>query len=164
MGYYDIIELLKGGKISLNKLNGDTYNRQEVIEFARENEIFSLATSQDSNPRVRGMSLFLADNSGLYFCTGKPKDVYKQLKVNSKVEMYFYSENQMTQLRLRGTIEELDNVELKQKAIEKFPFLKPIAQQHGYDPFAIFCFSKGESATWTMQSETSGEYVPFVPF
>ncbi|MDY7009396.1 MAG: hypothetical protein SVV80_01405 [Planctomycetota bacterium] len=70
----------------------------------------------------------------------------------------------MTQLRLRGTVEELDDVELKNKAIEKFPFLKPIVEQHGYEPFAVFRLGKGESSTWTMESETSGEHANFVPF
>ncbi|MDY7009397.1 MAG: hypothetical protein SVV80_01410 [Planctomycetota bacterium] len=52
-------------------------NREEVIAFVGGNNEFFLATIKDGAPRVRGMSVFLADDNGLYFCTGKPKDVYR---------------------------------------------------------------------------------------
>lgn len=139
-------------------------NREEVIRFIGENEIFFLATMEEGDPRVRGMSILLVDDSGPCFCTGKPKDVYQQLKANGNVEMCFYSEKQMVQLRLRGEVEELDDMDLKKKAIEKFPFLKPMAEKQGYEPFAIFRLGQGESITWTVKSETSGEQVAAVPF
>lgn len=72
------------------------------------------------------MSVFLADSHGLHFCTGKPKAVYAQLKACPDVELCFFSAEDMTQLRVRGIVEESDDVVLKKQAIEAFPFLKPI--------------------------------------
>lgn len=139
-------------------------NRDEVIKFVRENEVFFLATSDDGKPRVRGMNLFLVNNTGLYFCMGKLKEVYTQLKTDPKVEMCFYNEEQMIQVRLRGTVAEFDDDELKKMAMNKFPFLRPVAEVQGYEAFAVFGLTKGQSATWTVRSETSGEEPSFVPF
>ena len=37
-------------------------------------------------------------------------------------------------------------------------------REEGYEAFAVFGLTKGQSATWTVRSETSGEEPSFVPF
>ena len=139
-------------------------NREEVIAFVGENREFFLATTEDGDPRVRGMSVFLVDDSGLYVCTGKSKDVYRQLQANPSVELCFFGAEQMVQLRLRGTLEERDDLELKKKAVEKFPFLKPFTEQYGYEILAIFRLAMGKSSMWTMALEEAGKSVEYLPF
>jgi uncharacterized pyridoxamine 5'-phosphate oxidase family protein len=53
--------------------------------------VCSLATVDGDQPRVRTFLLWRANEDGFYFETFNPKDVYKQLKSNPKVEMCFYN-------------------------------------------------------------------------
>ena len=61
----------------------------EYIKFANDNPTSYFATVESDQPRVRGLLLWFADKSGLYYSISGMKDVYKQLKVNPKVEVCF---------------------------------------------------------------------------
>lgn len=72
------------------------------------------------------MMLYRADENGVIFCTGREKDVNKQLSANPAVELCFYNAEQGRQVRIEGTVEMLDDLELKKQVVEAFSFLKPI--------------------------------------
>ncbi|MGA3111679.1 MAG: pyridoxamine 5'-phosphate oxidase family protein [Candidatus Bathyarchaeia archaeon] len=54
----------------------------DFIKFTNANPVSYLATIDGDQPRVRGLSLWHADKSGLYYSISATKDVYKQLKAN----------------------------------------------------------------------------------
>ena len=59
-------------------------NLTDAITFATEHPVCFLATTAANQPHVRGWLFWFADETGFYFQTLAPKDVYHQLKVNPK--------------------------------------------------------------------------------
>jgi pyridoxamine 5'-phosphate oxidase len=126
--------------------------KEEVLEFATKNPVFSLATTDGDKPRVRMMMLCWANEDGLIFTTGRDKDVCKQLSANPTVEMCFYSADDGRQVRIEGAVELLDDVELKKQIVEKFTFLKPWVESQGYEVMMTYNLKNGRATTWTMET------------
>ena len=61
--------------------------KEQIFEIINKNPVIFLATIEGSEPRVRGMMLYKADESGIVFHTGPHKDVYHQLMKNPNVQM-----------------------------------------------------------------------------
>ncbi len=99
---------------------------EEYIKFANENPISFLATLDGNQARVRGFQLWYADKTGLYYSTAANKDVIIQLKANPKVEACFFSSKskEMQQMRVTGTVEFVNDLEMKKKLLDARPFLK----------------------------------------
>jgi uncharacterized pyridoxamine 5'-phosphate oxidase family protein len=57
--------------------------QNDCVKFANANPASYLATQDGNQPRVRGLLLWYADASGLYYNIGATKDVYKQLQSKS---------------------------------------------------------------------------------
>jgi pyridoxamine 5'-phosphate oxidase len=87
--------------------------KEEVLEFITKNPVFSLATIDGNQPRTRMIMMYRADKSGIIFSTGRDKDVNKQLQVNPAVELCFFGSEQNCQVRVEGTAEAVDDLELK---------------------------------------------------
>jgi len=126
--------------------------KEEVLEFATKNPVFSLATIDGNQPRVRSMMLYKADENGIIFCTGRDKAVHKQLQANPAVELCFYSAEQGRQVRIEGTVEMLDDLELKKQVVEAFSFLKPWVEIQGYEVMICYRLKNAKAITWTMET------------
>lgn len=126
--------------------------KEEVLKFINKNRIFSLATVDGKQPHVRNMMLFRADEKGIIFVTGKYKDLYKQLKTNPAIEMCFFSQEQGTQIRIEGSVEILDDMDLKKQVVEVFTFLKPIVESQGYEVLICYRVKNAKATCWTMQT------------
>ena len=87
--------------------------KEEILEFVTKNPVFSLATTDGNQPHVRLIMLYRADEDGIIFCTGRDKAVHEQLQANPAVEMCFYNADDGRQVRIEGTVEMLDDLELK---------------------------------------------------
>lgn len=127
-------------------------NKNEILEFLNANPVFHLATVEGDKPRVRGLLLYKADENGIIFHTGKMKDLHKQLTENPNVEMCFNNgkfEN-LVQIRVRGTVELIEDLELKKEIVQKREFMKPWVEKMGYDFLAVYNLKKGVAAIWTM--------------
>jgi pyridoxamine 5'-phosphate oxidase len=98
----------------------------ECISFAKENPICFIATIEGNQPRVRGFQLWRADKTGLYYSTVAGKDVVKQLTTNPRVEVCFFDSKSkdMKQIRITGTAQFVDDLEMKKQLIDARPFLK----------------------------------------
>ncbi|MDR0334717.1 MAG: pyridoxamine 5'-phosphate oxidase family protein, partial [Methanomassiliicoccaceae archaeon] len=92
-------------------------NKNEIFELMAKNPVFFLATAEGSEPRVRGMMLYKADDSGIYFHTGPFKDVHKQMVKNPNVELCFYDAKQNIQLRVSGKAEVLNDDNIKKEIV-----------------------------------------------
>lgn len=136
--------------------------KQEILAFLNSNPIFHIATADGDTPHVRGMLLYRADEDGIVFNTGKIKDLYHQLNRNPKVELCFSNgifEN-LIQVRVAGTVEALDDLDLKKEIVAKREFLKPWVDKVGYDQLAVYVLKKGNATVWTMATNTEPkEYI-----
>jgi pyridoxamine 5'-phosphate oxidase len=72
---------------------------------------------EGDQPRVRGLLMWFADESGFYFHTGTPKNVCKQLKKNPKLEVCFMAHSQnpaeMKMMRLAGKMKFIEDLKPK---------------------------------------------------
>jgi len=129
-------------------------NKNEILCFINANPVFHLATIDGQRPRVRGMLLYKADNDGLIFHTGKMRDLHKQLTENPNVELSFNngSDEDLIQVRISGTVELVEDLDLKKEIVQKREFLKPFVAQNGYEPLAVYRIRKGVATVWAMRT------------
>ena len=133
--------------------------KEQVFEILNENPTFFLATTEEGEPRVRGMMLYKADESGIVFHTGPNKDVFHQILKNPKVQMCFYDAAQNVQIRVRGTLECIDDEGFKE-AIANHPtrvFMRGWKAscdtvQDFYNMFSIFRLKNGVANVWTFET------------
>ncbi len=129
-------------------------NIQDCIRFANENPICYLATTEGDQPRVRGMGIWFADNTGFYFQTSNAKDIPHQLLKNPNAEVCFYQQKGVTgtMLRISGRAEFVHDREFKEKAVEDRPFLKSMGFSADAPELILFKIAHGEALVWTMES------------
>lgn len=132
--------------------------RQEIIELINSNPVMFLATVEGDQPRVRGMMLYKADESGIVFHSGIMKDVYRQIVNNPKVELCFNDFKRRIQVRVSGELEIVDDNNLKDEIYEHptRQFLKAWRESGNlgdfYKSFAVFRLIGGKATTWTMET------------
>jgi len=123
--------------------------RDQVLEFVRANPTSFMGTVDNGKPHVRAMHTALVEPAGLTFCTGVVKDVHRQLAANPSVELAYWDEKAGVQVRVRGDMEQLDDLDLKKRIVEEvFTFLKPVVDQFGYEVLSLFRLAKGTSVVW----------------
>jgi pyridoxamine 5'-phosphate oxidase len=96
--------------------------------------------------------LYRADENGIIFTTGENKDVHRQLLANPVVEMCFYSAGQNRQVRISGTVEVLEDLELKKHVVKDYPFLKDWVDREGYDVLIVYRLQNARATVWTMET------------
>ena len=133
--------------------------KEQIFEILNANPVFFLATTEKNEARVRGMMLYKADDSGIIFHTGSNKDVYHQMRNNPNVQLCFYDTEKNIQVRVRGTVEFLEDIELK-KEISNHPtrvFMQSwkancATEQEFYEMFSVFRLKNGLANIWTFES------------
>ncbi len=128
--------------------------KKEIFDFLNANPVFHLATVEGNKPRVRGMLMYWADEKGIIFHTGKMKDLHKQLTENPNVELSFNNGNieNLIQIRVSGTVELVEDIELKKEIVQKREFLKPFVEKAGYGPLAVYRLKNGTATVWAMKT------------
>jgi len=124
-------------------------NKSEVLAFLNANPDCHLATVEGNKPHVRGIGIWRADENGIILQTSTVKDLYKQLSENPNVELCFNNYQDGIQVRVSGTLEPVDDMELKKEIIAKRPFLKPLVEREGYEVVVIYSLKKGNANVWT---------------
>lgn len=129
-------------------------NKTEIFDFLNANPVFHIATIEGTRPRVRGMLMYRADEHGIIFHTGKMKDLHRQLSNNPNVEICFNNGkfDDLIQIRISGTVELVEDLELKKEIVQKREFLKRWVEQAGYEPLAVYRMKKGIAVVWTMKT------------
>ena len=130
-------------------------NKEQIFELLNNNLAFHLATVENGEPRVRGMMLYKADETGIVFHTGDFKDVYKQIIANPNVQMCFNNAATGIQVRVRGKLEEVMDTGLKDE-ISNHPtraFLKKLREnstvEDFYNSIRVFRMKNGIANVWT---------------
>jgi pyridoxamine 5'-phosphate oxidase len=135
-------------------------DKQEIYKFMRENPAIALATADDDKPYVRIIMLYRADEAGIIFNTGENKDLNRQLRRNPMVEMCFIDAKKEKQIRVSGTVEEIEDIELKKQVVRDWPFLKEWVDREGIDVLVVYCLKGGRASIWTMESNyAQKEYI-----
>ena len=124
-------------------------NKAEVLAFLNANPDCNLATVEGNKPHVRAMGIYKADENGIILQTSTVKDLYKQLSANPNVELCFNNYKDRIQVRVSGTAEAVDDLELKKEIIAKRQFLKPLVEKEGYEVIAVYRLRKGVATVWT---------------
>ena len=133
-------------------------NKKEIFELINSNPAFHLATVEGNQPRVRGMLLYKADETGIVFHSGTMKDLYSQVKENPKVELCFNSVAEGVQIRFSGELEIVEDKVLKDEIIEHPTrvFLKSWIDsgelEDFYNSFVVFRLKNGVANVWTMET------------
>ena len=120
----------------------------DVIDFIKKNPVCTLATLDGDQPRVRGFFTIFFDDEVIYFTTGAPKEVYKQLKKNPRVELCYLTPGFGIMLRIAGTVEFVDDREKKQRLIEEKSYLKDFTADS--PEFILLRLSHGTARFWTI--------------
>ncbi len=121
---------------------------QDVLSFVSQNPVFSIATIDDDQPRVRAFLTVLFDDGRIYFTTGATKDFYRQVNANSRVELCYCTADFSRMLRITGVVEEVDDRAKKQQLIDERDYLKGLSAD---DPvFKLMCIPHGQARFWTL--------------
>lgn len=115
---------------------------QEAVKFLKENVNGFLATVEGTKPKVRPFQFMLEDSGKLFFCTGKTKDVCKQLKTNPYVEFSSVTPA-FAWIRLSGEVKFSDDVRIKEQILENNGLVKSIYQTADNPIFEIFYIEHG---------------------
>ena len=127
-------------------------NKAEIIVFLNANPSCHLATIEGNKPHVRGMRIYKADENGIILQTSKVKDLYKQLSENPNVELCFNNYKDNIQVRVSGTIEAVEDMELRKEIIAKRQILKSLVEKEGYEVVAVYRLKKGIATVWTPET------------
>ena len=132
--------------------------KEQIFDLLNSNLAFHLATVENGEPRVRGMMLYKADETGIVFHTGDFKDVYKQIIANPMVQMCFNDAATGVQVRVRGVLEEVMDRSLKDE-ISNHPtraFLKKLREnstvEDFYNSIRVFRMKNGIANVWTFDA------------
>ena len=137
------------------------------VKFATENPVTYIATAEGDQPRVRAFAMWFADKTGFYYHTGTPKNVYRQLKMNPKVELCFFKpgEGAGTMMRVAGKVEFLEDKALEERLYRDRPWVKDLLKTAPKDgSVAMFRVAHGEAYFWTMADNMREREAPRVKF
>jgi len=127
---------------------------QQILSFANQNQACHLATTEGDQPRVRGMYMWFADETGFYFHTASTKKLVLQLKQNPKVEAAFIhltdDPSQMRAMRVNGLVEFLEDKALEQRLLQERPWLREFEKGDNGSSVVIFRITNGEAFLWDM--------------
>jgi len=131
-------------------------DKKEIFKVLSENPVFHLATCDNVQPRVRGMLLFKADESGIVFSTGPGKDMYSQIMKNPKAEMCFQDTKNNVQIRVSGVLEEIKDRKYKEAMVNhpSRAFMKEWKKNFSneddfYANVTVFVLKQAKAVVWT---------------
>lgn len=120
-----------------------------AFDFLKENKVFHVATCDGSKARVRPFGFSMKWKGGLYFCTNKTKDVYKQMAASPDIEISAISAAG-TWLRIRGRVAFDDSRETKTQAFTEGPNLLKVYPKGADDEtFVTFFFTEAEATLYS---------------
>ena len=142
---------------------------KEVLLFANQNPTCWLATNEGDQPRVRGMLMWFADETGFYFHTGTVKRLYQQIQQYPKIEAAFIRNANdpinFEMLRVAGVVEILEDKELEKRLLEERPWLNDNIENANSDTkLGIFRITNGSANIWNMSYNLKERDMPEVKF
>ena len=129
-------------------------DKADILAIINSNPAFFLATVDGGEPRVRGMLLYRADETGIVFHTGAMKEVCRQLLAEPAVELCFNDWQRNLQVRVRGTARPVDETGFKEEIVNSpgREFLKPWVASRGLEVLTVFRVEECRARVWTMET------------
>lgn len=118
----------------------------KITEFLKECGVFYLATTENSQPRVRPFGAVMEYEGKLYICTNNTKNVYKQMIANPLVEMSGTINNRW--IRVEGRVAPDHRIEAKAAMLELIPSLKNMYQADDVI-YEVLYFTEGKATIYT---------------
>ena len=115
----------------------------DVYNFLKECRVYYLATMDGNQPRVRPFGTAEIFDGHLYIQTGKSKDVFKQIKLNSTVELCGFKDGEW--IRVSGNLICDERIETKKYMLDKNPDLRKMYSE--YDDNTIVLYFDNAIAT-----------------
>ncbi len=115
---------------------------KEIAGFLSETSFCFLATVSGTEPRGRAFQYQFEQDGKLWFCTGRSKDVFKQLQANSAFEVCAVRPD-MTWLRVSGRVTLEDSRAVKERILSTQPLIKGIYGTADNPEFTTFCIAHG---------------------
>jgi uncharacterized pyridoxamine 5'-phosphate oxidase family protein len=138
---------------------------KDCVKFANENKTCYLATAEGTQPRVRALGMWFADDTGFYFQAQTVKAMCKQLLKNPKVEAYFNTKDFSKAMRVSGKVKFIDDLEIRARCIKERPFVKNFGITEPGNPLlAVFQIYTGEAYFWTMADSMKEASLPRIKF
>ena len=122
--------------------------KAEILDLIKANPTSFMATVEGNKPHVRGIGIYDADENGIIIQTWSIKDIHQQIVNNPEVELCFNDFKAGIQVRVSGIAEIIDDVDFKQKVVEKRQFMKPTVEKKGIDVVALYRL-KGKATVWS---------------
>jgi len=113
-----------------------------VAEILAETPMCFIATVKGNEPKVRAFQYQFEQGDGLWFCTARSKDVFKQLQANPAVEICAVKQD-MTWLRVSGNVSFEDSFPVKERILAEQPLIKGIYGTPDNPDFTVFCLKHG---------------------
>ena len=129
--------------------------KEEILKMLNAHPVMYVATNDDGQPRVRGILMYKADDSGIVFHTGTTKDFYRQLIADPRTEVCFACGKY--QVRVEGKFELVEDMALKEEIVNhpSRKFLQPWREQQGDEAFfnflKVFRMTHGKAHVWCIE-------------
>ncbi len=140
----------------------------DILLFANQNPSSWLATCEETQPRVRGMLMWFADETGFYYHTAEAKSLSSQIRKNPKVEAAFIrnaDKPEFEMLRVTGLVEIVKDEELEKRLKQERAWLWGNVQQAKVDTeVVIFRIANGSAYIWNMSWNVKEAEAPRVKF
>lgn len=115
---------------------------QAILTILRDAGCYYLATLRDGAPELRPFGELTLFEDGLYFNTGRKKDVYHQLKADGRVCLCAFANGAW--VRVRAVAEEDDRLPARLAVLEACPVLSNMyAADDGV--FTVFRLTQAEA-------------------
>ncbi|HEY3276238.1 MAG TPA: pyridoxamine 5'-phosphate oxidase family protein [Syntrophorhabdaceae bacterium] len=140
---------------------------EDCVRHMEKTPVGFLATVEGEKPHVRPMTVWRADQRGIYFYTSRVKPLVSQLSTNPHVEIAFHEPGVApdvgTVLRIAGRMEVVEDMKIRQRLYETFTWLKEIGTGTPDSPtIAVFRISSGSFNFWRWEHNLNpGPWVPF---
>ena len=129
--------------------------KEEIFKMLNAHPVMYVSTNDNGQPRVRGILMYKADDSGIVFHTGTTKDFYRQLVADPRAEVCFACGKY--QVRVEGKFELVEDMALKEEIVNhpSRKFLQPWREQQGDEAFfnflKVFRMSHGKAHVWCIE-------------
>lgn len=110
----------------------------DFSKFLKENLNGILSTVEDGKPKTRAFQFLFSEGKKVYFCTENNKAVYKQIKENPNVSFCSHKPDFSCVLSINGKATFINDITLKERALNEYPLLKEIFKTSDNPVFELF--------------------------
>ena len=118
-------------------------------EILAANPVGVLATQDGNKVKTRVFQFLFADGKKVYFCTNSEKQVYAQLKANPNVSFCTFPKDFAPVLSVNVKIVFVEDLVLKERALEENPSIKGIYNTPNNPIFKLFYIDTKEVETFS---------------